>query len=97
MRGIRMLQISAVMTRLAIGLRFKPVVVSIAISALLLVLPAAHAQAIYGSIVGTVIDGSGAVVPGITVTLKDLSKGTVRTTETDSTGSYSFRQLIPDP
>src|SRR5438309_2342263 len=71
--------------------------ISIAISTLLLVLPFAHAQALYGSVTGTVLDSSGAVIPGATVTLKDLSKGTARTTETDSTGGYSFRQLIPDP
>src|SRR6266571_4398982 len=74
MKGTMTLQISQVMTKLSIRLRIKPIVFAITISALMLVLPVAHAQAIYGSIIGTVVDGSGAVVPSATVTLKDLSK-----------------------
>ncbi len=97
MKCSRTLQISQVISSLGIRFRFRPIVISIAIATLLLVLPFAHAQAIYGSITGTVLDSSGAVIPSATVTLKDLSKGTVRTTQTDSTGGYSFRQLIPDP
>jgi len=78
-------------------LRSRLLVSSIAVSTFVFALPGARAQAIYGSITGTIVDGSGAAVPGATVTLKDLSKDTLKTAQTDATGVYNFRQLIPDP
>ncbi len=50
----------------------------------------ARAQSIQGSILGTVKDTSGAVVPGATVTLKNLDEGTVRTAISNGTGDYQF-------
>ena len=47
------------------------------------------------SIVGTVSDGSRAVVPGTRVTLAAPSSGVEKLTETDERGQYQFLQLAP--
>ncbi|MGB6728150.1 MAG: carboxypeptidase-like regulatory domain-containing protein, partial [Terracidiphilus sp.] len=58
--------------------------------------PPASAQAVYGSIFGTVTDNSGAVLPNVTVTVTDVSKGTTVNTKTNETGLYRVQHLIPD-
>src|SRR5262249_34228802 len=64
-------------------------------SVLLLVLCAggAFAQRITATIRGTVTDTTGAVVPGATVTVKGEDTGYSRTTQTNSSGVYSFPEL----
>lgn len=59
-------------------------------------LPQARAQAVYGSIFGTVTDNTGAVISGATVTVVDVSKGTSVTTQSNATGDYRVDHLIPD-
>lgn len=54
------------------------------------------AQAIYGSVYGTVTDPSGAAVPGATVTVTDVQKGTTQTATTNETGNWSVDHLVPD-
>jgi len=49
---------------------------------------------ITGKIIGTVVDPTGAVIPGAKVTLRNPSTGLMRTTQTDTTGSYEFL-LVP--
>ena len=56
----------------------------------------ASAQAIYGSIFGTVSDASGAVIPNATITVTDVAKGTVVTVTSNAAGDYSVPHLIPD-
>jgi outer membrane receptor protein involved in Fe transport len=56
----------------------------------------AHAQAVYGSINGTVTDNTGAAIPNATVTVTDEAKGTVVTVQTNDSGNYSVDHLIPD-
>ncbi len=56
----------------------------------------ARAQAVYGSIFGTVTDKSGAAVPDATITVTDEAKGTVVTTTSNASGDYSVPHLIPD-
>lgn len=51
------------------------------------------AQVLYGSIVGTVTDQSGAVVPGATVAVSNSLTGWARTAVTDRAGSYSFEDV----
>ena len=46
------------------------------------------------SITGQVADASGAPVGEVTVTVKSLETGAVRTTSTDESGNYHFK-LIP--
>ncbi len=55
----------------------------------------ASAQTATGSILGTVKDQSGAVVPGVTVTIKSVSTGTMRTVTTTGSGVYSAIALVP--
>jgi hypothetical protein len=44
---------------------------------------------------GTVVDATGAVIPGASVALASLEKGVSRTFTSDSGGRYSFNQLPP--
>lgn len=63
--------------------------------ALLVALPAL-AQVTTGSIAGVVSDTSGAVMPGVSVSLSgDRLIGGTKTTTTDSAGRYSFDRLPP--
>jgi Carboxypeptidase regulatory-like domain/TonB dependent receptor len=56
----------------------------------------AAAQAVYGSIFGTVTDNTGAVVPNATITVTDVSKGTAVMVQTNDSGEYTVQHLIPD-
>ena len=58
--------------------------------------PQAAAQAVFGSIFGTVTDPSGAAVPGVKVTVTSATKGTSTETTTNADGNYSVTHLIPD-
>src|SRR5579863_181792 len=58
--------------------------------------PKASGQAVYGSILGTITDPSGAAVPNAKVTVTDQRKGTSDTTTTNDSGNYSVTHLIPD-
>ena len=62
---------------------------------LLLGTPLAHAQTT-GSITGTVTDASGAVLPGVTITLSgDRLIGGPQTQVSDTNGTYRFDRLVP--
>lgn len=71
------------------------------IGALLLIAPLAlapspaGAQAVYGSIAGTVQDSTGASVPGVTVTITSIERQTSDSVVTNDTGFYSKGQLLP--
>jgi hypothetical protein len=56
----------------------------------------ANAQAVFGSILGTVTDPQGAAVPGAKVTVTNKNKGTTQQTTTNDSGNYSVTHLIPD-
>src|SRR5712672_3487787 len=53
------------------------------------------AQAVYGSIFGTVTDPQGGAVSGAKVIVTSLSKGTSDDTTTNESGNYSVTHLIP--
>jgi len=55
----------------------------------------AHAQTSYGSIVGTVSDPTGAVVPEAQVTLKNLGTNATQTATSSSSGTFTFVNLNP--
>lgn len=55
----------------------------------------ADAQVLYGSIVGTVRDGSGAAVPGAKVTATNKATGQLREALANDTGNYNFVAVQP--
>lgn len=59
-------------------------------------IPFAVGQAVYGSILGTVTDPSGAAVAGAKVTVTSQTKNTSVTDTTNESGNYSVTHLIPD-
>jgi len=56
----------------------------------------AAAQAVYGSISGTVSDAQGAALSGAKVTVTNLSKGTTEEATTNESGNFNVVHLIPD-
>jgi hypothetical protein len=62
----------------------------------LVILPAAaRAQAVYGSIAGTIEDTSGAALPGANVTITSVERQTSDTVVTNSSGNYLKERLLP--
>ncbi|WP_291984733.1 TonB-dependent receptor [Luteitalea sp.] len=53
----------------------------------------AHAQSAVGALAGTARDGSGSVVPGVTVVLVNEGTNDTRETTTEANGSFAFRQI----
>jgi len=72
--------------------------ISVAVFSLLcsLWVPSALGQAVYGSILGTVTDPSGAAVAGAKVTVTSQTKNVSTETTTNESGNYSVTHLIPD-
>jgi hypothetical protein len=70
---------------------------AVALFALFLGNSAAHAQVLYGSLTGTVTDKTGAVIPGVTVTLTNQDTGAVHGTKADGSGNYSLLDVLPGP
>src|SRR5271165_3194089 len=54
------------------------------------------AQAVFGSILGTVTDAQGNAVTGAKVTVTSITKSTVFETVSNESGNYSVTHLIPD-
>lgn len=54
------------------------------------------AQTVYGSIYGTVLDKSGAVVANATIVVKSQQKETAFNAQTNSVGQYRIDHLVPD-
>ncbi|PYV02465.1 MAG: hypothetical protein DMG10_14535 [Acidobacteria bacterium] len=55
---------------------------------------AAFGQAVYGNIVGSVVDPSGAAVPNARVTITDISRSVSFSTTTHESGYFTQRHLI---
>ena len=58
--------------------------------------PNSSAQAVFGSVIGTVTDGQGNAVAGAKVTVTSITKSTVFETTTNDSGNFSVTHLIPD-
>jgi hypothetical protein len=54
-----------------------------------------YGQVLYGSIVGTVEDPSGATVPGATITVTNTETSAARESKADEQGRYTFVSLLP--
>jgi len=66
-----------------------------ALGLVLALAPAVFAQRDTGTIVGTVTDPSGAVVPGVNVTIRNIDTNATFNTVTDGTGNYAAPLLKP--
>lgn len=55
------------------------------------------AQNSFGTIVGTVTDQTGAVIPNVPVQVENTATGVVSTVKTTSTGDYTAINLVPGP
>jgi hypothetical protein len=55
----------------------------------------AGAQALYGSLVGNVVDETGAIVPGATVAITQKETNQTREQSTPANGAYSFPNVAP--
>lgn len=56
---------------------------------------AAFGQTFYGTVVGSVQDSTGAVIPGASVTVTSLATGEQRLQETEASGLFRFVNLVP--
>ena len=65
------------------------------LTALLCTAAPSHAQVLYGSIVGTVEDPSGSVVPKATITIVNKATGTSRDAATDEAGRFTILNVLP--
>jgi hypothetical protein len=74
---------------------FAPRVVLAVASITFLMDGVALGQSTFGTIVGTVRDQSGAVMPGCVVTVENMGTSVRRSTLTDETGSYTVSNLEP--
>ena len=54
-----------------------------------------HAQAVSAGFTGTVLDPSGAAIPGARITATDTNRGTTYTTKTNTAGAFNLPQLLP--
>ncbi len=68
--------------------------VLLCIALLIAVAPSLNAQLLYGSIVGTVTDQSGAVVPNAQVKAVNPATGEARETTTDESGRYTIGNVV---
>src|SRR6266849_3143074 len=81
------------MTLLSVARRAgSSVPLSLALAVLLLPAPA-RAQAVKGTLLGTVTDTTGAGVPGATVTVTEVQTGISRSAATNASGNYTFSNL----
>ena len=55
----------------------------------------ASAQAVYGSLSGTVTDSSGGALPGVTVTVTSIERATVDSVVTNESGLFTKDRLLP--
>ena len=65
------------------------------VAVLLLISPGLIAQTPSGEISGVVVDPSGSVVPGVTVTVTNPATNAVRSAQTNEAGLYTIRALPP--
>ena len=77
------------------ALRHRIALVCLLIAAALLPASPVAAQAVYGSIAGTVTDPTGAALPGVTVTITSVERKIADTVVTNADGLYVKERLLP--
>jgi hypothetical protein len=69
--------------------------VLLVVAAVLMAAPATFAQETRGKITGRVTDTSKAIIPGASVTVTDVARGTVASATTNEQGLYLINYLVP--
>ena len=75
-------------------MHFRPALFSAALIAAIYT-PSAHAQILYGGLLGNVTDSTAAAIPGAKVTIRHTATGTSRDTTTNDVGTYRFPTIPP--
>src|SRR2546428_132017 len=75
--------------------RITPIAAMLFAAGLAMQTPRADAQVLYGSIVGTVLDRTGSMVPNASVRIMNSATGQSRDGATTDQGSYTFVDLLP--
>jgi len=68
-------------------------IISVALAALIAIPAVCGAQTFRGGISGRILDATGAVLPGVTVTATNAATGVARTTTSSETGDFSLPDL----
>ena len=68
---------------------------AIALAIALALVPAAHAQVLYGTITGNITDTTGGALAGATVQVTNVATGAAKETVSDARGGFIFSDLIP--
>jgi len=87
------MQSSLPVTRTPISFRIPLTFLSVLLLSALLCAPHLQAQSTFGTILGTVQDASGAVIPGATVTLTNTGTTAQRVTTSDASGDFTFSNI----
>lgn len=78
-------------------MNYKPARAWLPLAALLLFSPlTSSAQAVYGTIYGTVTDASGAAIPNANIVVSDVEKGTSVSVKSNDSGEFTAEHLVPD-
>jgi hypothetical protein len=91
-KKVKISRLSSFWEKAGVGLLLTAALVAI----LFLVAPL-QGQTVSGTVTGTVIDSSGAIIPGATVTVKNTDTGGARTGVTNGAGYFSIPALPPGP
>ena len=83
-------------TRSSQGQSVPVALVALVVLSVVLAGSAVLAQNPLGRLVGTVLDTSGGVLPGATVTITNVQTNQAQTATTTATGAFLFPQLSPD-
>jgi outer membrane receptor protein involved in Fe transport len=83
---------TALAARMRLGLRL-----AIALLAVFCMAAPLQAQTVSGTVTGSITDPSGAIIPGVTVTVKNDNTGEIRTGISNSAGLFSIPALPPGP
>ncbi len=74
-------------------MRAKTLIVFFSLSAVLSITLSAHAQVLYGTLTGNVVDATGAAIPAAKVEAVNGGTGLTKQTSVDVNGSYVFNNL----